>query len=159
MKRSSFKKPTPEKLAELNEKKRERQLSKLKEKKPRKSAPVARGGKSKTQAWYKKELDRVFSIYIRNKYPKECYTCGKTDTPLQCGHFVPRQYLATRWHENNCRPQCVGCNIYGNGKILDFEEHLKRDLGEQYVEELKATRHTSLKLDTVWYKIEIEKYK
>lgn len=159
MKRSGFKTPTKEELAELNEKKRERAKSRISDKKSLKGAKQPRGGKVKTRAWYKKELDRLFSLYIRNKYPKECYTCGKTDTPLQCGHFVPRQYLATRWHENNCRPQCVGCNIYGKGKILDFEEHLKRDLGEQYVEELKATRHISLKLDTNWYKIEIEKYK
>lgn len=124
-----------------------------------KSKPVKRATKTKTQAWYKKELDRVFSIYIRTKYPQECYTCGKTDTPLQCGHFVPRQYLATRWHEDNCRPQCVGCNIYGNGKILDFEEHLKRDKGEEYVERLKASRHISLKLDTNWYIEQIAFYK
>jgi len=114
--------------------------------------------KEKTQAQLKKELDRVFSIYIRQKYDKSCYTCGKVGT-LQNGHFVPRQYLATRWDENNCRPQCVGCNIFGNGKPLDFEERLKKDLGDDFVEEMKLTRHQSLKLDRHWYTAEIEKYK
>ena len=114
--------------------------------------------KEKTQAQLKKELDRVFSIYIRQHYDKECYTCGKVGT-LQNGHFVPRQYLATRWDENNCRPQCVGCNIFGNGKPLDFEERLKKDLGDDFVEEMKLTRHQSLKLDRNWYTAQIEKYK
>lgn len=114
---------------------------------------------TKTQAWYKKELDRVFSLYIRAKYPKQCYTCGKIDTSLQCGHFVSRQYLATRWDENNCRPQCVGCNIYGNGKPFDFEENLKKELGAEFIETMKASRHISLKIDTHWYIAEIDKYK
>jgi hypothetical protein len=122
----------------------------------KKSKPKKR---QKTQAQLKKELDRVFSIYIRAKYLKECYTCRKVDVTLQCGHFVTRQYLATRWDENNCRPQCVGCNMFGGGKPLDFEERLKKELGAEFVEEMKLSRHQSLKLSRVWYLEEIEKYK
>ena len=167
MKRSGFKAPTPEKLKEIQG----RKIAKAKEKvskasklpKPVKNslkvAKRASKGKVKTQAQLKKELDRVFSIYIRKIFPAKCYTCGKTDTPLQCGHFVSRQYLATRWHTNNCRPQCVGCNIYGNGKPLDFEENLKKQLGSEYIEEMKATRHQILKLDRHWYTEQIEHYK
>jgi len=114
--------------------------------------------KTKTQAQLKKQLDTIFSIYIRKKHPAKCYTCGKTDTPLQCGHFISRSYLATRFHEDNCRPQCVGCNIYGNGKPLDFEEHLKKDLGDEYVENLKKLRHTTVKYDRQWYEEKIAHY-
>ncbi len=149
MKRSSFKRPTLEEV-------REKQAAK------RHKTPVVKKktkNVTKTQAKLKKELDAIFSRYIRQKYPARCYTCGKTDTPLQCGHFVSRQYLATRWDENNCRPQCVGCNIYGNGKPLDFEENLKKELGDQFVEQLKASRHQSLKLDRHWYEKQIAKYK
>lgn len=149
MKRSGFKQKThEEKLTQIALKR-----SKLPQVK-KKSKKV-----TKTQAKLKKELDTVFSKYIRQKYPARCYTCGKVDTPLQCGHFVSRQYLATRWDENNCRPQCVGCNIYGNGKPLDFEENLKRELGDQFVEQMKASRHQSLKLDRAWYEEQIAKYK
>ena len=111
-----------------------------------------------TPAKLKKELDRVFSLYIRGKYEKSCYTCGRTGT-LQNGHFISRQYLATRWDENNCRPQCVGCNIYGNGKPLDFEERLKKELGDNLVEEMKKKRHTITKVGIQWYKEQIELYK
>ena len=124
------------------------------------------GKKVKTQAQLKKELDTIFSIYIRQKFSDSdgnntCYTCGKAGTikTMQNGHFVSRQYLATRWSENNCRIQCSGCNLFGNGKPLDFEERLKKDLGSEYVEKMKASRHISLKLDRHWYIAEIEKYK
>lgn len=167
MKKSGFKQKT---IAEVKEK---QALKRLKaEKKPRKATklgnPAKNAGKvanraksssGKTQAQLKKELDKIFSLYIRKIYPAKCYTCGKTDTALQCGHFVLRQYLATRWHENNCRPQCAGCNIFGNGKPLDFEENLKKELGNEYVEKMKLLRHESLKLDRQWYQEKIEHYK
>ena len=113
----------------------------------------------KTQAQLKKELDAVFSKWIRAKYPAECYTCRATDKTLQCGHFVSRQYLVTRWDENNCRPQCVGCNMFGNGKPLDFEERLKTELGSELVEKMKASRHQMMKVDRNWYTSQIELYK
>ncbi len=113
----------------------------------------------KTQAQLKKELDKVFSIYIRAKYPPRCFTCGKSGVTLQCGHFIPRHYLITRFDERNCRPQCVGCNLFGNGKVFDFEEHLVRDLGRAEVEKLKASRHQIFKVDSTWYLRQIEHYK
>jgi len=112
---------------------------------------------SPTPAKLKKKLDQVFSWYIRAKYDKSCYTCGRTGT-LQNGHFVSRQYLATRWDENNCRPQCVGCNIYGHGKPLDFEERLKKELGDNAVEEMKKKRHTITKVGMRWYEEQIAHY-
>ena len=154
MKRSGFKAKT---LDEVRAKQAAKSL-KLRSKPLKAKKAVTKRTKTKTQAQLKKELDRVFSLYIRAKYPKVCYTCGKTDTALQCGHFVSRQYLATRWDENNCRPQCAGCNIFGNGKPLDFEENLKRELGDHFVETMKASRHQSLKLDRHWYTDQIEIY-
>lgn len=121
---------------------------------------------TRTLAWLKKELDRVFSLYVRTIHSdsngnNRCYTCGKLGTikTMQCGHFVSRQYLATRWDENNCRIQCVGCNVYGNGKPLDFEERLKKELGDETVENMKKSRHQVLKLDRQWYEEKIAHYK
>jgi len=170
MKSSGFRKQSAQEIKEKQNKTTARRIASLKAKqakakklpsKPKKPVGAKnkpKKAKPKTQAWLKKELDRVFSIYIRQKYDKSCYTCGKVGT-LQNGHFVSRQYIATRWDENNCRPQCVGCNIFGNGKPLDFEERLKKDLGGDFIEEMKLTRHQSLKLDRHWYTAEIEKYK
>ncbi len=115
--------------------------------------------KSKTMAWYKKELDRVFSLYVRKVYPKYCYTCGKAAERLQCGHYISRQYLSTRWSMENCRPQCWGCNGYGKGQPLIFEENLKKEYGNDHVEAMKASRHQIIKLDIPWYIGQIEHYK
>lgn len=107
----------------------------------------------------KKETDRLHSLFIRAKYPKECYTCGAKGKTLQCGHFISRLYLATRWEENNTRPQCVGCNIWGGGKPLDFEERLKKELGAEVVEDMKARRKELIVPNRRFYEDKIAYYK
>ncbi len=78
-----------------------------------------------------KELDRVFSQYIRLSAANldgfcECYTCGRSYhwKKIQCGHFMSRARYATRWDENNCRPQCYGCNVMQQGRQFDFGQRL-----------------------------------
>lgn len=90
--------------------------------------------KKKTTSQLKKELDKVFSQYIRQKYADQngyvkCYTCGVTKTikEIQNGHFVSRSYLATRFSEDNCRPQCVGCNVFGGGRLPIFASNLEKE--------------------------------
>lgn len=89
--------------------------------------------KKKTNAQLKKQLDIIFSIYIRTKFSRggtvACFTCNKqlAIKEAQCGHFIRRQYLATRYSEDNCRPQCVGCNIFGDGKTVEFARKLEEE--------------------------------
>lgn len=104
----------------------------------------------------KGDLDRLFSIYILEKYEKSCYTCGGGGRVLQCGHFVSRMYLATRWDENNARPQCRMCNCMMNGRAVDFEERLREEIGVDKVEELKAKRKEITKLTPEWYQEQIQ---
>ena len=122
-----------------------------------------RGGKpvkkAKSLSKWKHELDAVFSKYIRKTHPAICYTCGGIGKVLQCGHFIARSYLATRFDESNCRPQCVGCNMFGRGKPLEFEEHLKAELGDEFVEEMKTRRHNITKITPAEYEVRIEYYK
>jgi len=169
MKRSGFKqksfKEVKEKLLKKQAVKREyNKLGKLKSRTPLKShtspkVKSKRKTKEKTQASLKKDLDAIFSIYIRTIFPKVCYTCNKPSDRLQCGHFISRQYLVTRWSVDNCRPQCWGCNGYGKGQTLIFEENLKREYGNDFVEAMKASRHQTMKVDRVWYREQIEMYK
>ena len=79
-------------------------------------------------------LDREFSRYIRGKYTDhtgrvECFTCGANHNPwdVHCGHFQSRRYMATRWSEDNRRPQCVSCNIYHQGRQYEFGNRLDRE--------------------------------
>lgn len=127
---------------------------------PLKASRTKKKGKTKQVplSRLKSRLDAVFSLYVRAKYPKLCYTCGAAGKTLQCGHFVSRAYLATRWNESNCRPQCVGCNIWGRGKPLDFEENLKEELGDVAVEQLKSQRHQLIRPTRAFYELMIGEY-
>lgn len=120
--------------------------------------------KDKSTAWYKKELDRVFSLYIRNKYADKngyvkCYTCSvvKPVKEMQNGHWIPRNNLATRFSEENCRPQCVGCNMFNKGRPDVFSVNLIKE-GIDIVE-LQHSRYRIFKVSTEWYKQKIEHYK
>lgn len=104
MKRSGFKKKT---LAEIKEKQSQKKARTPLKRSTKPKVKSKSKKRQKTQAQLKKLLDSIFSVYIRQKYPAECYTCGKKDVSLQCGHFISRSYLATRFDENNCRPQCL----------------------------------------------------
>jgi len=112
----------------------------------------------------KKELDSLVSRYVRQFWAKDgicyCYTCNK---PLEikkahCGHFVPRIYLATRWELDNLRPQCPGCNLWGNGQLLDFEENLIEEIGFDRVQQLKEKRNEIWRLTPQWYTDQITLY-
>tara|TARA_Y100001937_G_C7024672_1_gene287139 strand:+ start:384 stop:776 length:393 start_codon:yes stop_codon:yes gene_type:complete len=74
-----------------------------------------------------KKLDKVFSEYIRRRTADqkgyvECFTCGKKDhwKKMQCGHFQSRKHYSTRWNEDNCQVQCVGCNMFKSGEQYKF---------------------------------------
>ena len=84
-----------------------------------------------------KKLDAVFSIYIRRRYAvndiAKCVTCGKKDhwSKLQCGHFMSRKHMSTRWNEYNCQVQCAGCNVFKYGEQYLFSQYLGNNLSEQ----------------------------
>lgn len=125
---------------------------------------IVKYSKERTKNWYKKKLDTVFSLYIRNKYVDDrglvtCYTCHKFGTvkELQNGHFVPRQYLATRWDDRNCRPQCYACNMLYNGQPSAFALRLERET-PGIVEELERLRKTTRQWTIEELKKEIDKY-
>jgi hypothetical protein len=120
--------------------------------------------KEKTTAWYKKELDRIFSLHIRNKYADDngyvkCFTCNviKPIKEMQNGHWIPRNNLATRFSEENCRPQCVSCNMFNKGRPDVFAVNLIKE-GIDIVK-LQQSRYKIFKVDTQWYKEKIEEYK
>ena len=120
----------------------------------------------KTISKLKKELDKWFSLFIRlrhidNNGKNQCCTCGKVDDwkKLQCGHFVSRKHLATRFHEMNCFPQCVSCNIFKYGEQWKFGQFIDRNLGEGVSEDLIILGHTILKISRVDYEEKISYYK
>jgi hypothetical protein len=82
-----------------------------------------------------KKLDTEFSIYVRKRFAVDsratCFTCDKIDDwdKMQCGHFQSRKHYSTRWDENNCQVQCVGCNVFKYGEQYKFGIHLDQVYG------------------------------
>lgn len=118
--------------------------------------------KTKTTARLKKDLDAIFSKYIRAKYAKDgmvsCYTCSvrKPIAEMQNGHWIPRNNLATRFSEENCRPQCVGCNMFNKGRPDVFSVNLIKE-GIDIVK-LQQSRYRVFKVDSIWYEKQISHY-
>lgn len=95
------------------------------------------GAPKKSTPWpiLKKRLDDAFSELIRMKHADDngiviCIDgCGKTGhwKDFDCGHFVTRDKLATRWHMDNARPQNPHCNRHMNGRQYEFGVGLNRE--------------------------------
>ena len=91
-----------------------------------------------------KKLDKIFSIYIRKKGADfhgliECYTCGELKNwkyEIDAGHFMGRGKYATRWDEQNVKPQCKKCNGFRSGEQYLFAKHLDEEYGKGTADEL-----------------------
>ncbi len=155
LKRTPFKKTPPwEDKAKAQEKKK------------------AKAGLSKSKL--RDKLDAVFSQYIRLKYSDgqgycRCISCGKVLpwTKIQNGHYMSRRYMSTRFCEDNCRPQCVACNIFNQGNIQMYRRGLVRQIGEQRVDWVEVHARTENKNWSLFelsqlvdfYKKEVERLK
>ena len=157
MKKSSFRPKTIEEVRAKQAQKR----TKLQSKPLKPKNVISKRPKVKSLAKWKKELDTVFSKYIRQRDQGQCFTCPKKDDPknMQNGHFVPRQYLAVRYDERNCNCQCYACNMLYGGQGATYAIRLAQKYGQSVVEELESQRWVTTKLDVNWYKEKIELYK
>ena len=108
-----------------------------------------------------KKLDHEFSIYIRNRDNHICFTCGKQleKSESQCGHYQSRVHKNTRWDEDNCRCQCVSCNVFKKGNYPKFSLNLVKKHGIGILEDLELRARQPFKLSRSWLSEQIEYYK
>lgn len=81
--------------------------------------PARKPARKSRNATLKAKLDRVFSEYIRLRDTEghtkdgffKCVSCGqiKPYSQADCGHYIGRQHMATRYNEINCNAQCRYC--------------------------------------------------
>lgn len=98
------------------------------------------------------KADKYFSLFIRTRDSQgyggmacKCISCGKV-TPIEnidCGHYINRQHMATRYSELNCNGQCVTCNRFDEGNIQGYRKGLIKKIGEAKVEMLEAVKYTT----------------
>tara|TARA_R110000824_G_scaffold10830_1_gene47398 strand:- start:3 stop:410 length:408 start_codon:yes stop_codon:yes gene_type:complete len=121
----------------------------------------------KTISKLKKELDAIFSLFIRLRDATDeglvqCFTCRKVShykSGMQNGHFQSRKHYSTRWDETNCQTQCVGCNMFRAGEQYKFAIALESKYGEGTAEELEWLARTIMKVSRIDYEEKITYYK
>ena len=120
----------------------------------------------KTISKLKKDLDKVFSLYIRLRHASKdgivkCFTCDKTAhyKKMHAGHFMSRKHHATRWNEDNVQVQCVKCNLFGQGEQYAFGKLLDIRIAEGKAEELQELSRTTVKYMRYEYEDMIKYYK
>ena len=94
-------------------------------------------------------LDRIHSQVVRRQNADErgyvsCFTCGAKGhwKYMQCGHFRPRQHLATRYHELNCHVQCLHCNVDLEGNLEEYAYMLDKTYSSGTAQHLKFLSDT-----------------
>jgi len=97
--------------------------------------------KKKTNAQLKKQLWKVFSVYIRTRDKMVCFTCGRKGegSGIHAGHFIPKSIggLVLYFHESNVHAQCYHCNINLGGNSYIYGQKL----GEKICKELYALKN------------------
>ena len=121
---------------------------------------IVKKQKPKTRSYYVRQLDKLFSEYIRRSKPAVCVTCGTHEEwkKLQNGHYYSRARLPTRWDVDNCWPQCVGCNVFRNGNYTEYALFMLRTHGESKLRELHDLSISGKKITTTVIKEMIEEY-
>ena len=87
----------------------------------------------------KDKLDKEFSLFIRLRDSEDgyfrCISCGqiKPFEQADCGHYINRQHMSTRFDEMNCNAQCRACNRFQEGNMSGYRQGLVKKYGEQRV--------------------------
>ena len=121
--------------------------------------------KTKKKPDLRAKLDKVFSEYIRKRDTRngvfKCISCGRILLYEQadCGHYINRKHMATRFDEMNCNAQCRSCNRFDEGNIQGYRRGLVAIYGEQKVTLLEAKKHNFRKYSDFEYEVLIKHYK
>lgn len=114
----------------------------------------------------KRKLDEIFSVYIRLRDSDEngycrCISCGKIEhwKDVDCGHFVNRSHMGTRYSEKNCNAQCRSCNRFDEGNNIGYTRGLIRKYGIGVISLLEAQKHSFSKMTSFDYEVMINHYK
>lgn len=114
-----------------------------------------------------RKLDGVFSEYIRLRDSRQfgyrafrCISCGqiKPYEKADCGHFISRKHMSTRFDENNCHAECSYCNRFSADHLIAYQNNLKRLLGEDKYNLLIARGHMTKKWSSYELEILIKHY-
>ena len=101
--------------------------------------------RKKTPAKLKKDLWKIFSLYIRTRDKGICFICSRLaeGSGYHAAHFVPKSVggLALYFHEDNVHGCCYNCNINLGGNLYEYG----KKLGKKKAEELSKLKGLIIK--------------
>lgn len=79
---------------------------------------------------------RLFNAFIRERDKDQpCISCG--GAVQQAGHFYSAgHHNHLRFDEDNCHGQCVRCNYFLSGNLLNYRIGLEKKIGQKAMGEL-----------------------
>jgi len=118
---------------------------------------VEKALKKKSLSTLKGDLQKVFNTYIRIRDTKHengqayfiCISCGERKglEQMHAGHYWPvGGNEAVRFDEDNCHGQCIACNTYKHGNVLEYTHRLINKIGQQKYDALSVKRHNRSKM-------------
>lgn len=111
------------------------------------------------------KLDKVFSEYIRLRDTNEdgmftCISCNRI-LPYEmadCGHYINKKHMSTRFSEKNCNAQCRSCNRYDEGNMQGYRRGLIAKYGDTVVVMLESMKNKMNKISEFEYMKMIDHY-
>lgn len=89
---------------------------------------------------YIKIAQQIFNKYIRLKSRGGyCISCGnELKEKFDAGHYLnANNHWAVRFDERNVWSQCVECNQYKHGNLIEYRKTLVKHFGEKWIEQLE----------------------
>jgi len=114
-----------------------------------------------TKSDYIKILQQLVNRFVRNRDGNYCISCdapinGKVDA----GHlFSVGNYPSVRFDLRNINSQCIRCNQFNGGSILEYRENLIKKIGQKEFDDLDKLAHQNRIFDIEEIKEMIEVYK
>lgn len=98
--------------------------------------------KEPTLPQLKKTVQRKVNAYVRERDKNEpCISCHKIKDNKEGGHYVAQGSSGfLRYHLDNIHGQCVDCNHFKSGNLLEYRISLVQKIGVERVEWLEKHR-------------------
>lgn len=105
----------------------------------------------------------LFNKLVRLRDSKDgyfrCISCGenKSIDQMNAGHYYSvKQFDGLRYDEDNCHGQCVHCNKWLDGNLIEYSEKLPDKIGQEAFEKLKIRAGAQKRQSHKWHRFELE---
>lgn len=121
----------------------------MKTKKTKRKLPSIKSLKNKAWKLMSEHVrkNRV-SVHILGNGHCECVTCGcrKPYKEMHAGHFIhASKGSLVSYDDRNIHPQCVKCNTYQGGNLIEYTLYMQKTYGNEVIEELKQLKNTIMR--------------